>query len=311
MIDNREHRFISAVAYIQNDSRYIEQFLRTLNEVFSASFQKYEIICVNDGSTDDSHDIIQRIASEFEDTVISIINMGFTQGLELSMNAGEDLAIGDFVYEFDSVFIDYDPECIKNIYDHAIKGYDLVSASPNQKPKKSSALFYRIFNRFSNTNYKLQTERFRLLSRRALNRIFSINQAVLYRKAVIANCGLKMDTIKYPVSTKNRDHKAFTRERRHLATDSLILFTDVGYKLSLFMSLFMMIAVLGIGIYTAIVYISGNPVEGWTPIMLFLAIGFFGLFGILTVCLKYLSLILSLIFKKQRYVIEGIEKVKK
>ena len=311
MIDNREHRFVSAVVYVYNNETLIEKFLKSLYSSLSTTFQKFEIICVNDASRDSSVDIIHRVSADFKETVLSIVNMGYHQGLELCMNAGEDLAIGDFVYEFDSVFMDYELEYIEKVYFHAMKGFDLVSASPNVKPRKSSAFFYKIFNKFSNTMYNLQTERFRVVSRRAINRVFSMNEAVLYRKAVNANCGLKMDTLKYETTSNTKNNKSFTHERRNLAIDSLILFTDVGYKFSLVMSLFMMFSVVAIGIYTILIYISDKPVEGWTPIMLFLAIGFFGLFGILTVCLKYLSLVLSLIFKKQRYIIEGIEKVKR
>lgn len=311
MIDNREHRFISAVVYVHNNENSIEAFLRTLYVSLSSTFQKFEIICVNDASKDSTVDIIHKVSANFDETVLSIVTMGFHQGLELCMNAGEDLAIGDFVYEFDSVFMDYKSELIKEVYFKAMEGYDLVSASPNVKPKRTSSLFYKVFNKFSNTTYKLQTERFRIVSRRAINRVFSMNEAVLYRKAVNANCGLKMDTLKYDTTNHSKKDKEFTHERRNLAIDSLILFTDVGYKFSLAMSLFMIFAVVFIGIYTVIIYISGNPVEGWTPIMIFLAIGFFGIFVVLTVCLKYLSLVLNLIFKKQRYIIEAIEKVKR
>jgi len=311
MIDNREHRFISAVVYVHNNENVIRHFLRILYTSLSTTFQKFEIICVNDASRDNSVENIHKVSAEFDETVISIVNMGYHQGLELCMNAGEDLAIGDFVYEFDTVFIDYNPEYIKKVYFHAMKGYDLVCASPNVKPRKSSALFYKIFNKFSNTTYDLQTERFRIVSRRAINRVFSMNEAVLYRKAVNANCGLKMDTLKYETTKDGEKDRAFTHERRNLAIDSLILFTDVGYKFSFVMSLFMIFSVVVIGIYTVVIYVSDNPVEGWTPIMLFLAIGFFGIFIVLTVSLKYLSLVLSLIFKKQRYIIEGIEKVKR
>ena len=289
MIDNREHRFISAVVYVHNNEDLIECFLKTLYDSLSKNFQKFEIICVNDASRDASLEVIKETAKNFDDTVISIVNMGFHQGLELCMNAGEDLAIGDFVYEFDTVFMDYDPDYIAKIYHKSMEGFDLVSACPDIKPKKTSSIFYRIFNRFSNTTYKLQTESFRIVSRRAINRVFSM---------------------KYQVTDKNKS-KQFTNERRTLAFDSLILFTDVGYRFSMIMSFFMIFAVAIIGIYTVVIYLSSKPVEGWTPIMLFLAIGFFGLFVVLTLALKYLSLIFNLVFKKQRYIIEGIEKVKK
>mgnify|MGYP006874757964 FL=1 len=54
-----------------------------------------------------------------------------------------------------------------------------------------------------------------------------------------------------------------------------------------------------------------RPVEGWMSTIGLVSFGFFGLFLLLTLILKYLSVILNLIFKKQRYVISGIEKLTK
>ena len=63
--------------------------------------------------------------------------------------------------------------------------------------------------------------------------------------------------------------------------------------------------------YTVVIYLSGSPVEGWTTTMLFLGFGFFGMFAILTLVLKYLSLLVELTFRRQRYVFESIEKISK
>ena len=65
-----------------------------------------------------------------------------------------------------------------------------------------------------------------------------------------------------------------------------------------------------IGGYTWASYLSiHKPVEGWTPIMLFLSLGFFGIFLVLTVTIQYLSVILKLIYKKKVYLVSSIEKV--
>ena len=101
------------------------------------------------------------------------------------------------------------------------------------------------------------------------------------------------------------------RERPRLATDALILFTEVASRLSLLLSLVMMAATVAATIYTVVIYLSGSPVAGWTTTMLFLGFGFFGMFAILTLILKYLSILVDLTFKRQKYVFESIEKISK
>ena len=56
---------------------------------------------------------------------------------------------------------------------------------------------------------------------------------------------------------------------------------------------------------------GGKPIEGWTTTMLVLTLGFFGVFLILAVVLRYLTLLVDLVFKHQRYLVEGIEKIQK
>ncbi|MBP5698481.1 MAG: glycosyl transferase family 2, partial [Alphaproteobacteria bacterium] len=57
------------------------------------------------------------------------------------------------------------------------------------------------------------------------------------------------------------------------------------------------------------VYFTRTPVEGWTTTILFLSFAFFGLFGVLTVIIKYLQIIVNLIFKRKTYNFESIEKL--
>lgn len=76
--------------------------------------------------------------------------------------------------------------------------------------------------------------------------------------------------------------------------------------------MFLMIAiVVFMAVYSLVVYLVGNPVEGWTTTILFLSFCFFGLFGILAVIVKYLQIIVNLIFKKNQYNFESIEKLTK
>ena len=229
------------------------------------------------------------------------------------MDAGMDLAIGDFVYEFDNTYLDFDPEMIMKVYRHSLTGYDIVSASPDKKEKISSRLFYKVFDRFSELSYKMTTESFRILSRRVINRISSMNKTIPYRKAIYAGSGLKTDNLKYEVKAVRQD-KADPRENRYrssLAVDTLILFTELGYRFSFWMTSAMMLISVFMIFYTLIIYFIGHPIEGWTTTVMFLSVAFLGLFGILTIIVKYLQIIVDMVFKRKHYNYESIEKLTK
>ena len=90
MITSKEKNFISAVLYVHNVEEEIKKFLPAVYELLEREFDKFEIICVNDASTDNSKNEIEKIAKRINTAVISIVNMSTFQGIELSMNAGVD-----------------------------------------------------------------------------------------------------------------------------------------------------------------------------------------------------------------------------
>lgn len=309
---NKEKNFISAVVYTRNDEENIKNFMKELNDVLSDNFLKYEIIFVNDGSTDKTVDIIKEYAKELKDASVSMVNMSYYQGRELSMNAGIDLAIGDFIYQFETIDMDYDRKLVFDIYKKSLEGYDIVTASSLSKRRFTSKMFYKVFNRFSNTQYKLDTNTFEIISRRAINRINAINKTIPYRKAIEANCGLKVANVEYnPIAkTESRLDKHAKRERSKNAFDSLILFTDVCYKASVILSIIMILLVIAVAIYSIVMFVNKVAITGWTTTMLFLAFGFFGTFVISAFIIKYLQVLLNLEFKKTNYLVESIEKFK-
>ena len=308
---NKEKNFVSAVVYVHNAEKYVGGFLQTLIQVLESNFEHSEIICVNDASTDQSKAKIKEVSKLATHATVSILNMSYFHGLEGAMAAGDDLAIGDFVLEFDSSIQDFEASEIMRLYRKALEGFDIVSAVPDKKQRVSSRVFYYLFERFSNLS-EFNTERFRILSRRVINRIDSMNKSIPYRKAVYANCGLKTTSLRYSVICEvesGKKDKNENRYRRDLAFDSLILFTNVGYHFSIGMTILMMALAIFMALYCLCIYLGSNPIEGWTTTVLFLSAGFFGLFGILTIIIKYLQILVNLVFKRKQYNFESIEKL--
>lgn len=298
--------FVSAVVYVRNDAGRIARFLRTVGERLDELFAHYEIIVVDDNSSDDSAGIAVS-AKEGLRGALSVVRMSFPQGVQRAMNAGVDLAIGDFVFEFETCAVDYPAEMVDQVYFKALEGFDIVSAVPDKRAPFTSRLFYALFNRHSGTQYPLMTDRFRMVSRRAINRVRAMSDNITYRKAFYMGCGLKSENILYTPSVVS-DGRRDGKERRNLAIDSMILFTDITFKLSLFMSLFMAAFMVGVGIYAVVIYLLGNPIEGWTTTLLVLSFAFFGIFAVLTIVVKYLSMVLGLVFNKIDYTVESVNK---
>lgn len=311
MVQNKEKNFVSAVIYCCNDADCISSFIQGLDTVLCANFLKYEIIVVNDASEDNSSQLVKKYAHKvnegLKEHTITLLNMSYRQGLEASMNAGTNLAIGDFVFEFDSICDDFDISLLMDVYFHSLKGYDIVSAKNAKKGRWTSRSYYHIFNKYARLQHAIGTETFRIISRRAINRIHSITQNIPYRKAAYANSGLAIDCITYEPS------KEITKKRyddsKKVAIESLLLYTDVPFRATIYLAIFMLIVSMLVGLYAVIYRLLRNPVEGWTTTIFFMSFGFSGLFIILAMVIRYMQTLVRLNFRKKDYLFESIEKL--
>ena len=159
---------------------------------------------------------------------------------------------------------------------------------------------------------KLTSETFRILSRRAVNQVKSIDQYIPYRKAIYMNCGLESATVQYssPDPAGRKRTLSTRHERSSLALDSLIYFTNAMGRLAGVLCAIFALITVAVGV--DIIYETAaftHPVEGWRSTMGFLSIGFFGIFLMLFIIIRYLSVLLNVSFKRSRYLVAGIDKV--
>lgn len=312
-MQNKEKNFVSCVVYLHNDGSCVRDFLQVICKVMQDNFEKYEIVCVNDGCVDDTVENVKDfLAGEADKPVVSLINLSYYQGVESAMNAGRDLAVGDFLFEFDRCEPDFEPSLIMEVYRRALEGYDVVAAAPRFGISLTSRLFYMVYNWGSHFRGKIRQERFRMVSRRTVNRVNQMNTCIPYRKVMYMNCGLKVDTICYDnkKAARKRKNREEWGNRSTLAADTIIIFTNVLERLSMAVSVVFFGALLimfGYLVYS--IFSKTRPVEGWLSIMSLMSFGFFMMSVMLTLILKYLSVLLNMGFKRQRYVIEGVEKL--
>lgn len=312
---NREKNFVSVVAYVHNAEAYIIPFLEYITEELEQNFEKSELIFVNDSSEDNGVSVIKEYMEKKKCSFMTnIINMSNYHGLEASMIAGVDLSIGDFVYEFDSIQLDYPKNMFMDVYREALKGNDIVAVSPEGRTEVTSAMFYKLYNKFrlNGQEAKLQRETFRIISRRAINRVQTLGKSVPYRKVMYQNCGLGYKNLMYKkVSGEKKNYqKREKKSRENLAFDTFLMFTNLVQKVSMILSVLFLIFTLCVGVYVVCVYFSADkPVEGWAPMMGFLAAGFSGVFILITILLKYMAVLLGVTFNKKRYLISSIEKI--
>lgn len=309
-MENKEKNFVSAVVYLYNEGNYVQSYLKGLEDTLKQNFEKYEIIVVNDASTDDGAQEVKAYVSSQEGAKVTLMNMGYHQGMETSMDAGVDLAIGDFVFEMEFTNSDYNWSVLMDVYRHSLEGYDIVNAKGNVGKKVTTgSMFYNIMNRYANLQYPLASGSFRIVSRRAINRIHSLATRIPYRKVAYANCGLKCDTLMYDCTKKVKLRSA--SNRLELATNSLVLFTDIAFRFTFWFTIIMVLLTLTVAVYTIVSLMLNKTVGDWAIVTLFSGFALSGLFVVLCMIVRYLTTLVRLNFLKRDYVFESIDKLQK
>jgi dolichol-phosphate mannosyltransferase len=304
-IDKRK-QFISIIVYLINDKKIFNTLIN-INEYLKNNFENFEFIFISDNLdfsfTEEFKDFIKKNIS----SSVNLITFSFFQGIEKAMNSGVELSIGDFIIELDNIFGLTDVSFLEILFDYSQKNFDLVLLR-EKRIKFSSLFFYKVFNSFSKSPNSIGSDFVRLISRRAINRIQSLSKSIPYRKALYASSGLKTKVLFSKGTNKALSTLSFNRSET--ASTAIIIFTNFAYRFSfLFTMVFMGLTLLS-SIYTTYIFFQGKPIEGYTTVMLLISGSFFGLFLVLLIIIKYLSVLIQLVFSKENHIIESIEKIK-
>lgn len=309
---SQEKQFVSVVTFLNDTTQRTEDFLNRAMGLVHQMFQHSELILVYHSNRNDLDQFLHEyFHRNVPDYMVSLVRVDASQGAEAAMNAGRDLSIGDFVLEFDDQIVDYDISVLKEAMHLCLDGNDIVSAGSSETSRMSSRLFYSVFNHFSRSRNPIGSATFRLLTRRAINRIQSIGEFIPYRKAVYSNCGLQIyDLIYEPTVKEGRYAHSHPGERMSLAMDSFVYFTNFFERLAFAICIIFFAIAIGVIIYVIVSFFTDSDlVSGWVSLMGFLSLAFMGVFGLLTIVLKYLAVLVNLSFRRQGYLIEGVEKI--
>lgn len=161
----------SIVVPMYNECENIRPFYDRVSKVLEDLGESYEIICVNDGSRDDTLDILLKLHSE--DPRVKVIDLSRNFGKEIALTAGIDRATGDAVIPIDADLQD-PPELIPQLVTRWKEGYDVVYATRLSREgesiikRMSVNLFYRVINRLTKIEVPKDTGDFRLMSRQVV-----------------------------------------------------------------------------------------------------------------------------------------------
>lgn len=285
---------ISVVIPLLNESNLVTKLVEEIVLNLRKTDEKFEIICVDDGSTDST--LEKLLNFKVQNKELKVVSLSRNFGLQAALTAGLEYANGDYVVIMDGDFQD-PPELIPTLF-KKIKTTqaDIVSAVREQRNEKIGRriytnIFHRIFSSITEGQQVAKAGNFCILNKKAHKAILSFSEKNRYLPGIRNFIGFKHEFINYnrPERLKG-SAKMSKRKLFAMAADAIYSFSKWPIKACLFIGLFGVLIFLGAIVYTLVSKQLGFAPIGWSS--MFIAICFFG-----SVQLTFLGLIGEYIYR--------------
>jgi glycosyltransferase involved in cell wall biosynthesis len=225
---------LSVVVPVYNEEQNLDYLFERLISVLNRLNMTYEIVCVNDGSKDNT---IERLIEHHQkNPAIKVVNLSRNYGKEIALSAGLDYTCGDAVVPIDADLQD-PPELIAELVAKWREGYDVVLATRRSRQGESWAkrftanAFYRIIDRISHVPIPRDTGDFRLIDRRVVDAIKQLPERNRFMKGLFAWVGFKQTSILYDRPSRYKGETTWNYWRLwNLALDGITSFSFIPLK---------------------------------------------------------------------------------
>lgn len=268
----REEPVLSIIVPMLNEEEMISEFHEKLSRALDDIGETYEVICIDDGSTDGTFEALAALHAA--DRRWKTLRFSRNFGKEIALSAGIQHARGAAVIPIDADLQD-PPELIPAMLEKWREGNDVVLAVRRRRDedtwlKKTSAkLFYRIMGRVTNIHMTPNAGDFRLMDRRVVAAINALPERNRFMKGIFAWVGFEQAVIEYDRPQRAAGKSKFNFWRLwNFSLDGITSFTTLplrisGYLGGVIATLAMLYGAVLVGRY----FLFGADVPGFTSIM--------------------------------------------
>ncbi len=270
---------LSIVTPIYNEAANLDEFFRRLLAVLERLAVSYEVVCVDDGSTDET--LARLLERRAQDPNVKILSLSRNFGKEVALSAGIEHSCGAAVIPIDCDLQD-PPELIEEMIAQWRLGYDVVYATRHARPgdglakRLSARMFYRLLDAVSEVPIPSDAGDFRLLDRRVVDALLRLPERSRFMKGLFAWVGFKQTELSFERVGRNAGSSAWTYWRLwNFALDGVTSFSSLPLKIWSYVGLVISLLAFAYALFLAVFKLArGIDVPGYTSLMvvvLFLA----------------------------------------
>jgi glycosyltransferase involved in cell wall biosynthesis len=301
-------RFISIILPLENCQNFIESFIQDLIPILENNYYDYEVILVDDASTDNTVTIVSNLLKRYK--ALRLIRLSRHFGENIAISAGLDSVIGDYTIIMNPN-TDH-PNFIPDMVNRAIEGVDILYGVDinYQKKKGISSLLSKLFRWYVEKVIKLNIPKnltsLRCLSRYAVNALTQLNYAHRYYSFSSSIIGFKSDIFEYKRSA--REKYSNSQSFRTTFNNGLHIIVENSPHPLRFISMFSLglatINLLYIFYIILIFLFKDHVSEGWTTLSMQISILFMCVILVLAAMSEYVGRLLEISQNKPPYYIK-------
>jgi glycosyltransferase involved in cell wall biosynthesis len=230
--------FISIVVPCYNEAGVIDVFLQEMFAVLERLGRDFEIVFVNDGSRDNTLDVLIEKSKAHDD--IRVLNLARNFGKEAALTAGIDHAQGEVVVPID-VDLQDPPELILDFVREYEAGYDVVLGKREDRTTDTAAkrisaeFFYKMHNKISDIQIPQNVGDYRLMSRRVVEALKQLPETQRFMKGIFAWLGFKTTTVNYKRDERKAGESSFNGWKLwNFALDGITSFSTAPLRVWLY-----------------------------------------------------------------------------
>lgn len=303
---------ISIVISVYNEEEALERFYEEAKPVFDALSWDYELIFVNDGSTDRSGRILDELAAR--DPKARAIHFSRNFGHEAAMTAGLDYSSGDGIVCMDAD-LQHPPQCVASIIEKFEEGYEVISMvrTKNQSAglvkNITSAAFYRLINTISDVKLEPNaSDFFALTSDAAAVLKSSYREKVRFLRGYVQNIGFRYTALEYEAGPRVAGESKYSiRKLFRFSVNTILCFSDLPLKLGIYSGI--LVGFFGLLVMLETVYewaVRGTP-NGYATIVVLLCFMFAMLFIVVGIIGEYISILFTELKDRPIYIVRRTE----
>lgn len=300
---------LSVVLPAYNEEQMLAKTCRTLKKILDLAEINYELVIVDDGSTDQTWKIIEETAEK--DRNVTGVHFSRNFGKEAAIVAGLAQASGNAVAVMDCD-LQHPPEVLVKMYRLWEQGYEVVEGIKKSRGtetvfhRKSAGFFYRIMSRATGFNMENASD-FKLLDRKAVESVLSMPERSMFFRATSSWVGFKSTSVLFEVQEREAgESKWSTGSLIRYAFRNIVAFTTLPLQFVTIGAGGCFICSLLLLIYSLVRYFTGHAVEGYTTlliVMLFIGSAVMMSLGIIG---YYIARIYEEVKRRPRYIVSRI-----